>query len=148
MTFIEQVGATGTSVQTGVNRFGDYSQTSLDPDGLTFWHTGEYISAGRKTRIFSFRIAGAAGVDEQVIGEIKVFQDGMDLIVDAHSLLNDRETHVDLFDIQGRTISEKVVLPVQSAFNTSINVSGLAAGPYLVRIGNEHYQRVIKVMVQ
>ncbi|MFN3342045.1 MAG: T9SS type A sorting domain-containing protein [Flavobacteriales bacterium] len=148
MTFIEQVGATGTSVQTGVNRFGDYSQTSLDPDGLTFWHTGEYISAGRKTRIFSFRIAGAAGVDEQIQGEIKVFQNGIDLIIEAHSLPNDRETHVDLFDIQGRTISEKVVLPVQAAFNTSINVSGLAAGYYLVRIGNEHYQRVIKVLVQ
>jgi PKD repeat protein len=56
MTFAETVVITGTSTQTGTNRYGDYSQTSLDPDGVTFWHTGEYISNGVKTRIYSFQL--------------------------------------------------------------------------------------------
>lgn len=60
MSFAEEVVIAGTSSQTGTNRYGDYSQTSLDPDGITFWHTGEYISSGVKTRIFSFQLPVAA----------------------------------------------------------------------------------------
>ncbi|MGZ4041982.1 MAG: hypothetical protein ACXVO9_02190, partial [Bacteroidia bacterium] len=44
MTFAETTAITGTGSQTGINRFGDYSCTTLDPsDGVTFWHTGEYM---------------------------------------------------------------------------------------------------------
>jgi GEVED domain/Secretion system C-terminal sorting domain len=52
----------GTSYQTGGNRFGDYAQLTLDPDGLTFWGTSEYMggsngASAARTRIFSFQIA-------------------------------------------------------------------------------------------
>jgi hypothetical protein len=33
----ETLIAAGTGSQTGINRVGDYSQTTLDPDGVTFW---------------------------------------------------------------------------------------------------------------
>jgi len=58
----EVVAKAGSSAQTGVNRDGDYSQTSLDPDGVTFWHTGEYIDAGgaAKTQIYSFKFGSVA----------------------------------------------------------------------------------------
>lgn len=149
MTFVEQVAATGTSVQTGINRYGDYSQTSLDPDGLTFWHTGEYISSGRKTRIFSFRIAGASGIeDEEVRGEITAFQNGNIIQVNATKLPTSKETVVDLFDIQGKQISGATITPVDAAFTTQISVAGLSSGTYLVRIGNADFQRVIRVVVQ
>ncbi|MBI1837804.1 MAG: T9SS type A sorting domain-containing protein [Flavobacteriia bacterium] len=56
MTFAETVAAAGTSAETSANRYGDYSQLSLDPDGVTFWHTGEYTTSGNtNTRIFSFQ---------------------------------------------------------------------------------------------
>ena len=47
---------TGTSSQTSYNRWGDYSNISVDPsDGTTFWYTSEYISgSSRETRIASF----------------------------------------------------------------------------------------------
>ncbi|MFM7726170.1 MAG: hypothetical protein ACKO7B_05690, partial [Flavobacteriales bacterium] len=56
----EQVVA-GTGYQTGGNRNGDYAQLSLDPDGVTFWYTGEYMggtsgSTAARTRIFSFQL--------------------------------------------------------------------------------------------
>lgn len=60
MSFAEEIAIAGTSFQTGTNRFGDYSQTSMDPDGQTFWHTGEYISSGVKTRVYSFQLPNAA----------------------------------------------------------------------------------------
>ncbi|HBF88097.1 MAG TPA: hypothetical protein DDX39_05595 [Bacteroidales bacterium] len=58
MSFAETVVAAGVSSQTSGNRVGDYSHTSLDPDGQTFWHTGEYMGSGGSalTRVFSFQI--------------------------------------------------------------------------------------------
>ncbi len=58
----ESVAHTGTASQIGVNRDGDYSQTYLDPDGVTFWHTGMYMGAGgaQKTQIYSFQITPCA----------------------------------------------------------------------------------------
>ncbi len=54
----EVVAQLGTGSQTITNRDGDYSHTCLDPDGLTFWHTGEYMKADGSagTRVFSFRL--------------------------------------------------------------------------------------------
>ncbi len=51
----------GTGYQTGTNRVGDYGQVVLDPDGSTFWYTGEYMGgtsggSAARTQIFSFQI--------------------------------------------------------------------------------------------
>jgi hypothetical protein len=58
----EQTLFTGTASQTGINRWGDYSSTMLDPDGCTFWVTNEYANPVSqdfdkrwKTHIGSFR---------------------------------------------------------------------------------------------
>ena len=62
MSFAETVAAAGTASETSGNRYGDYSQLSLDPDGLTFWHTGEYtIIGGTTTRVYSFQLPMIAG---------------------------------------------------------------------------------------
>jgi hypothetical protein len=52
--------AGGGGSQTGTNRWGDYSQMSVDPtDDCTFWYTGEFYSVTSanswQTRIGSFR---------------------------------------------------------------------------------------------
>jgi hypothetical protein len=62
MTFAEGLGVAGLVSQTGgINRWGDYSHTSLDPDGSTFWHTAEWgggnASNPKRTRIYSFQLA-------------------------------------------------------------------------------------------
>ena len=45
----------GTSSQSGISRWGDYSCLSVDPsDDTTFWFTTEYMRNGWKTRIASF----------------------------------------------------------------------------------------------
>jgi hypothetical protein len=41
MTVQEQIAVEGASAQTVTNRYGDYSQMTMDPtDDLTFWFTG------------------------------------------------------------------------------------------------------------
>ena len=42
----------------GASRWGDYSMTTLDTDGMTFWHANEYYNAGWKTRIGKFNFVG------------------------------------------------------------------------------------------
>jgi hypothetical protein len=73
MTFAEEIAIAGTCSQTGgVNRFGDYSQTGLDPDGTTFWHTGEYMGgttgtySAARTRIYSFQLASATAANVSI----------------------------------------------------------------------------------
>ena len=45
----EQIFFTGTASQTGINRWGDYSAMTLDPDGCTFWYTNEYANPADQT---------------------------------------------------------------------------------------------------
>lgn len=61
------IAGSGSQPASASNRDGDYAQMVLDPDGLTFWHTSEYMGAGgvAKTQIFSFQLplcANAAAV--------------------------------------------------------------------------------------
>ncbi len=58
LDFPEDIIHTGTSSQTGAERWGDYAQISVDPaDDGTFWFTTQYASGGsRKTKIASFQV--------------------------------------------------------------------------------------------
>lgn len=147
MTYSETIAIAGTTSHNNYN-FGDYSHTSLDPDGTTFWHTGEYISGGRKTRIFSWQIPNFAGINEvNVKPELLVFQNENSLNIKAIKLPNDLETQVDLFDVLGKEIAGKKIIPSNNSFETSFNISGIAKGTYLIRIGNEKFQKVIKTTI-
>jgi len=67
LDYPEGIIQTGTTAQTGANRWGDYSLLSIDPsDNETFWFTSEYIGGGgsRKSKIASFQIGIIAPVSE------------------------------------------------------------------------------------
>ncbi len=153
MTFAETMVEMGTAAQTSNNRFGDYSQTSLDPDGLTFWHTGEFLQSGPRTRIYSFRLPlTPTGVEESgnQINNIVAFQSNSTLNVTAKDLAVDGELVVDLFDITGKQIDGKQIVVNGQTFETSFNTSNLSAGTYLVRVGkmNTAFQKVVKVIIK
>lgn len=60
MTIEEVELKTGTSSQSGVSRWGDYSCLNVDPvDDTTFWYTTEYN--GWRTWIASFDLGGISG---------------------------------------------------------------------------------------
>jgi len=58
MDVAEEIIWTGTYSQSAYNRWGDYSNISVDPaDGVTFWYTNEYKSStSHGSRIASFNI--------------------------------------------------------------------------------------------
>ncbi len=157
MTFAETIAQVGTGAITGCsNRFGDYSHTALDPsDGITFWHTGEYGSTGGGygTRIFSFQIPLYVGIEEnktQNTPGVVVYKSGMILNVKASNLPSNNQMVVDLFDISGQKINGKTIVPVANSFETTFSVTGLAAGTYLVRVGEPmtSFQKVTKVVIE
>jgi hypothetical protein len=151
MTFAEQIAVAGSGASPngcGV-RVGDYAHTSLDPDGLTFWHTGQYFNGGSKTRVYSYRITGVLGVNDFNIESLfSVYQSGENLIVNASLLSSDKEVVVDIFDGTGKYIKGTIVKPFDDKINVSSDVTALTPGIYLVRIGNLDFQKVIKVVIK
>jgi hypothetical protein len=148
MTFAEQTAVTGTSALSS-NRFGDYSQTSLDPDGITFWHTSEYGKSGQKTRIFSFQITTPTDIaSNSLLSELTAFQNGENLNVSISHLISDELIFIDLFDLQGKYLTGKSVASAASHAELQLNVSGFAKGVYLLRVGNLKFQKVIKITIQ
>lgn len=152
MTFTETTAIAGLSTFTLDYRWGDYSHTSLDPDGLTFWHTNMYMLAGgnRGTRIFSFQIGTPSGIAEQTANqpELTAYQAGDGFIVKASKLPSNEHMSVDLFTAEGKQVSSKILVPVSNSIETTFDGSSLAKGIYLVRVGNNTFQKVIKVSVQ
>jgi len=150
MSFAESTAIAGSGASTGCgNRFGDYSQLSMDPDGQTFWYTGCYTVSAIRTRIYSFKLPLITGVDNAVNQpSFTTFQSESMINISASKLPSDEEMVVDLFDINGKLINGKKVVPNGNSFETTVTVAGLATGTYLVRIGNPNFQRVIKVFVK
>jgi hypothetical protein len=150
MTGAEQTAIAGTSPAINCfSRWGDYSDMTIDPtDGITFWHTNQYDKGGSAAnRIFSFKIIGS-GVNNLIdLSEFKVYQDGNAINVVANKLPSNDQVQIDLFDISGKKLSSQMVKPAGNSIQTTVPVNGLPTAVYFVRIGNENYQRVFKLLV-
>ena len=81
--------------------------------------------------------------------DVTVYESNDQLIVKSINLSGNNELKVDLFDVSGQLISGKSITPTNDAFETSFNISGLAAGTYLVRVGEPYtnFQKVSKVII-
>lgn len=150
MTFTEQTAIVGT--QSFNVQWGDYCVSALDPDGLTFWHTNQYITntGSANTRIFSFRLTDSfVGAPSTATNpfEFNVYQSGSNLNVEVTRLSSNNPVVVTLFDIIGKPLKSQWITPLSGQLEHKINVSGLAKGAYLIRIGNSKFQRVTKVIV-
>jgi Secretion system C-terminal sorting domain len=148
MTFAEQTAAVGSGASPCAERVGDYSHTSLDPDGLTFWHTGMYINSGVKSKVYSFRINQNLGVDDFENQSIfTVFQIEKNLNIQASKIKSEIDVVVDIFDINGKLIIGKIIKNSNNSIETNFDVGNLEKGVYLIRIGNIDFQKVVKTVL-
>jgi len=151
MTQAEFFAVQGTGSQTGGNRYGDYTHMSLDPeDQSIFWFTGQYLgnSGQRRTRIFSFRMGDLVEVQQHLIDQldwqIKTLDGAFDVLVVG---LPEGETvQLDLFDAMGRLIETNVFQVIDGQVGKVFDVSNLPVGTYMIRLGNENFQDVKKVI--
>lgn len=153
MTFAEQTAMNGT--QSFNQQWGDYAQSTLDPDGITFWNTSQYIidptGSIANTRVFSFRLSNsAAGINEVTKNNAKLeaYQSGNYLNVIASGLPSGEKIVLNLFDINGKQITSQWLTPVANGFESRMDISTLAKGIYLVRTGNSGFQKVVKVVIE
>ncbi|HTB05895.1 MAG TPA: T9SS type A sorting domain-containing protein [Bacteroidia bacterium] len=155
MTVAEQTAVTSTSSDlSGSGRWGDYSNTSVDPtDGVTFWSTNMYVKSGtQSTRIVSYQVPTcvSTGIDNVTENQatLKAYQSGSQLNIVGTMLPSDDRVSIDIYDIDGKHIAGHSMVPLSNTIETSIEVSSLAKGMYFVRLGNDSYQRVVKVVIQ
>jgi hypothetical protein len=153
MTLQELIAVDGQSAQTTGNRFGDYAHLSLDPaDPTVMWYTGEYLGASqaRRTRVFSFRVPSLMGEHENILDKLEwslIQQTGF-LDVAVNGVPDNEDIRIDLFDMNGKELSGHVVRSEYAKVSAQFPTSGLATGTYLVRIGNNSFQDVKKVVIQ
>jgi hypothetical protein len=153
MTVAEQTAVAGNSAVNSSGRWGDYSNTTIDPsDGITFWSTNMYVNSSTlSTRIFSYQmptcvITGIPGVTQNE-ALVTAHQNGSQLDVNGINLPSNDEVNVDIYDIDGKHITGKAMTPSSNNIKTSFGISTLAKGLYFVRIGNDNYQRVVKIEI-
>jgi hypothetical protein len=160
MTLAEGTAATGntlvTTPQGNGNRWGDYSHLSVDPvDGKTFWGTTMYAESGvgnginAGTRVFSFQVpvcvTDAPDIVDSYHASLTTYQNGGTLNIKGTDFPQGERLVVQLFDVNGKTILQHEIVANSKTLETSFNVSSLAKAIYLVRVGNDHIQRVVKV---
>lgn len=153
MTLGESIAITGTAAQTGLNRYGDYSHMSIDPDGSTFWFTGEYLGAGgnNRTRIFSFDLANSIGIDESSnemeATTLTVIVNGDAANVVLEGLNNDELLTLSLVDMDGRTVMQRAAKPTGKRLADIIALRDLSSGAYFVRVTKSGFQKVQRIVV-
>lgn len=155
MSYHEQFAVNGTASQKNIDRFGDYAHLSLDPDGKTFWYTGEYIGGSNngtpRTRIFKFSIEDEAGITNPYYSDLGMiaYVNGEQLMVQVEGIHGNENVQLDLVTMFGQTIERKADLDVTDGrVNNSFSTSELATGTYFVRVGNQNFQKVVKVVIQ
>lgn len=151
MTQAEFMAVEGTGSQTGGNRYGDYAHMSLDPaDQSVFWYTGEYLgnNGARRTRIFSFRMGNLVDVAEHIIDQldwqIKTLEGAFDVLILC--LPEGEQVQLDLFDAMGKLIETNQFTATSGQVARVFNVANLPTGTYMIRLGNEGFQDVKKVI--
>jgi len=149
----ETIAQEGLFYQSGGNRYGDYSHMSLDPDGSTFWFTGEYIGNGgsRRTKIFSFNLEQQVGVDQETVSEdtpmLNAIQDQDQLRVDVSSFPSSDQMYVELFGLDGRRVERQIISAPNGELETAFDIASLESGVYIVRVGKNDFMRVKKVAI-
>jgi len=135
MTVQEQIAIDGNGYQDATNRYGDYSQMTMDPsDDQTFWFTGEYMGGNNspRTRIFSFTSWNLAGVENDPINVpfFNAYQPSPEVVRIIWNDILDNEVTATLVDMNGKLIASQKILTSEAQMD--IDVSSVASGIYVV----------------
>ncbi|UKN03198.1 T9SS type A sorting domain-containing protein [Paracrocinitomix mangrovi] len=139
MTVEEQIAVEGGASKTsGGNRYGDYSQITVDPtDDATFWFTGEFIDAtgSHRTQIFSFAMWEVTGMEEE---EFKTpyfnsYQPDPYHVNVMWKNLKDDKIDITLYDMSGKVIAKEIDVDATTGQQT-FDVPNSASGIYIVAL--------------
>jgi hypothetical protein len=138
MTVQEQIAVEGASAQTVTNRYGDYSQMTMDPsDDLTFWFTGEYMGSGGapRTRVFSFsswNLLGDEEMEQEMMPFFNAYQPSTDIVRVIWHDLKDQVVTAEVTDMGGKLIMSTEINTADA--QADLDVSNVATGIYSVTL--------------
>lgn len=150
MTVEEQIAIEGAGSQTVANRYGDYSQMSLDPeDDWTFWFTGEYLGSGgsRRSRIFSFSSWHLLGEEDNEIENefINAFQPNANQLTINWYTSETETISLELYEVNGKLIMKELVDPTIGT--ATYDVPTAANGIYFVKLNGKTTTLTKKVFI-
>lgn len=150
MTVQEQIAVEGEGAQTGGNRYGDYSQMTMDPsDDMTFWFTGEYLgtSGARRTRIFSFSSWHLVGTDDKSPGVplFKAYQPNPSIVRLTWNDIVDANVQAEIYNAAGQLIKVEQINTADQ--QRDIEVPNFVNGIYLVKLVGENTNLTRKVYI-
>lgn len=148
MTVIEQIAIEGTGFQTGANRYGDYSQMTVDPtDDATFWYTGEWLPGGssHRTRIFSFAMWELLGDNENKVENpfFNAYQEDPNSLTAVWHSIKDEEVNIQLMSIEGKVILTEKVGGLDKKIK--MNLPDFATGIYFIKMTGKNTDLTKKV---
>ena len=152
MHFLEQTAIEGSSSKSGDNRWGDYSQMTIDPsDDATFWHTGPYVYLGGalRTRIFALTfpesflsIADAYMSKTLVVGYLGNNKFNL-TIGDLNEGVN-----INVVNTLGQDIKAVSNINTGKDLNYQLDLSDFSAGYYIINVSNPNFKKAHKVWVK
>ena len=143
MSFKEQTIIDGAGIQTNTNRFGDYAQMTIDPDGETFWYVGEYFQDEDfwSTRITAFNLDDlpllTVGTFDEEKADIQIYplsKTEMEVVV--LDVLNDGELSYDILDIKGAVVHSAFLSKTANGFKGQFDTRAISDGIFIVSIYN------------
>ena len=149
MTYWEQVAIEGTTSKTNGNRYGDYSHMTIDPDDETFWFTGEYVSGGARTRIFSLKMPDSfLSVENEYMSKTLVvgYLGNNNFRLTMNNW--DEEAGIIVTDMNGKELKRVYNVKSFGQLDYTLDLSDLAAGYYIVTLKNENVTKPHKVWVK
>ncbi|MCW5519734.1 T9SS type A sorting domain-containing protein [Aureitalea sp. L0-47] len=156
MSFQEQEIQAGSSFQNFSNRFGDYSQMTMDPDGETFWFTSQYFQIVNQwtTKIAAFNLENIpilanndANADEAEMAVYPLNGDVYEVFLTSTKDLGDVQYEV--IDIQGRNVSQGALSNNGDNHRGTFNKGSLATGAYVIRaFNNGSFSQSKKVIIK
>ena len=154
MSFEEQEIISG-SFQTFSNRYNDYAQMSIDPDGETFWFVSTYFKFVNNwhSRIAAFNLEGLPILgDDGVVGNVISF-DVYPLNDFNHEIRLITQSVIDnvLFqvtDIQGKEVAAGALELTSTGNKGTFSSANLSTGVYIVRVYNNGFQEFKKIAIK
>lgn len=151
MTVQETMTIAGVNAQQNGNRFGDYAHLALDPDGTTFWYTGEFISSGasRRTRIFAFNLTDIMNTPENLADQYEiVVSQSQGAMTIAMEDVNETELELNIYAASGKLMKYTNAELVNGRLELTLDTSTWSTGMYIVAVNSKNFRKTTKVMVE
>ncbi len=141
MSFQETLVVGSSGPQTFSNRFGDYSQMTIDPDDETFWFTTEYFKEIDvwSTRITHFSLDGLPVLANETPETDSAIIAIYPFDATSHQLLLETEKVIDtltydILDLNGKIIASGFLENQNQGYSALVNSSSFSSGIYLVEV--------------